>query len=88
MDSSTQAPAPTPATQAARSAAVEDLLTSLDQLGQRYRGDNPERDRHRGDDAERIIGEIARQLAIARVRLAATTLPHDQDSSFTAAVQR
>lgn len=83
MDSTT-APAHSPSTDAARSAAVEDLLTGLEQLGRRYRGDSPERDRHRGDDAERITGEIARQLALARVRLAATTLPHDQGSSFTA----
>lgn len=84
----TEAAPQAPATLAARSAAVEDLLTGLEQLGRRYRGDSPERDRRRGDDAERITGEIARHLAIARVRLAATTLPDDRDSSSTAAAQQ
>lgn len=70
---------------AARSSAVEDLLTALDQLRQRYRGDGPEADHHRGVDAERITGEMARHLTIARVRLAATTLPPDRDKSFTRA---
>lgn len=70
---------------AARSHAVEDLLSALDQVRRRYRSGGPDADLHRGVDAERITAEVARHLSIARVRLAATTLPTDLDASFTSA---
>ncbi|MBW0102281.1 hypothetical protein [Pseudonocardia sp. KRD291] len=69
--------------QAARSSAVGDLLTALDRIGRRYPAGGSGTDRHRGADAERITAEVARHLTIARVRLAATALPPDQDRSFT-----
>jgi hypothetical protein len=55
--------------------AVADLFTALDELMSNYRS-SPEGERVKrwSDDAERITGEVARHLAVARARIAA--VPH------------
>jgi hypothetical protein len=61
--------------QTSRYVAVADLFTALDELMSNYRS-SPEGERVKrwSADAERITGEVARHLAVARARIAA--VPH------------
>lgn len=67
----------------ARAAAVDELLSALDNVVRHHRGPHRDSDldaeHARADrysaDAERITGEVARHLNAARVRLAALPLP-------------
>ena len=57
-----------------RYAAIAALFTALEDLMGEYRSDEAERVRRWSQDADRITGEVARQLAIARARISAA--PH------------
>jgi hypothetical protein len=51
---------------AARACTIDQLFAALRELIERYPATSP----RRGDEAERITGEIARHLSHARARLA------------------
>jgi hypothetical protein len=64
----------TPPQSPSRYAAIAALFTALEDLMGEYRSDEAERVRRWSQDADRITGEVARQLAIARARISAA--PH------------
>jgi hypothetical protein len=62
-----------------RYVAIADLFAALDELMSNYRSSSEgERVKRWSDDAERITGEVARHLAVARVRISAVPR-HDPD---------
>ncbi|GAA3101108.1 hypothetical protein GCM10010464_75610 [Pseudonocardia yunnanensis] len=64
-----------------RYVAIADLFAALDELMSNYQSSSEdERMKRWSDDAERITGEVARHLAVARVRIAAVPR-HDPDES-------
>jgi hypothetical protein len=67
----------TPPQSPSRYAAIAALFIALDDLMGEYRS-SPEAERVRrwSQDADRITGEVARQLAIARARISAA--PHHE----------
>ena len=67
-------PPQSPPQSPSRYAAIAALFTALEDLMGEYRSDEAERVRRWSQDADRITGEVARQLAIARARISAA--PH------------
>jgi hypothetical protein len=67
----------TPQQSPSRYAAIAALFTALDELMSDYRS-TPEAERVKrwSEDADRITGEVARHLAIARARISA--VPHHE----------
>jgi hypothetical protein len=71
-----------------RYVAIADLFTALDGLMSNYQSSSEgERVKRWSDDAERITGEVARHLAVARVRIAAAPR-HDLDADGYSAKPR
>jgi len=68
-----------------RYVAIADLFTALDELMSNYHSSSEgERVKRWSDDAERITGEVARHLAVARVRIAAVPRHEPDESSHSA----
>jgi hypothetical protein len=71
-----------------RYVAIADLFTALDGLMSTYQSSSEgERVQRWSADAERITGEVARHLAVARVRISAVP-HHDQDEGGRSAKPR
>jgi hypothetical protein len=71
-----------------RYVAIADLFAALDELMSNYQSSSEgERVKRWSDDAERITGEVARHLAVARVRISAVPR-HDPDEGGQSAKPR
>ncbi|WP_433297783.1 hypothetical protein ACQPZQ_19455 [Pseudonocardia sp. CA-142604] len=68
-----------------RYVAIADLFAALDELMCNYRSSSEhERMKRWSDDAERITGEVARHLSVARVRIAAVPRHDPEESGYPA----
>jgi hypothetical protein len=68
-----------------RYVAIADFFTALDELMRNYQlSSEADRVKRWSDDAERITGEVARHLAVARVRIAAVPRHDPNEGGHTA----